>query len=328
MLTPLCTYRGHTKIVSHLAWSLDGTRLASASYDGSVQVWHPLTGEPVQTYSGLQGAIEELAWSPEGHVLVTTEAKGSFQLRDCDTSETLLTVRSTLDAVTEAIWSPDRTRIAFIGTAPVGSHEDTDLVQVVEAQTGKLLHTYAQQVELAERLAWSPDNQWIASTDGEESIQVWEANTGRLRRVYEEHTCSIYVLAWSPDGRWVASGSGDSWGEAEEPDDAVHVWEAAGGDEGWTRSTGYPVYELAWSPDGSRLAAGEGNGWLHAWDAASGHQLAARWQKPPEAQPSGGLLNVYPSSIDALAWSPDGQYLASARGESVVVWSMQEFAPK
>ena len=40
MLTPLLTYRGHTIIVSHLAWSLDGTRLASASADGIVAVCH------------------------------------------------------------------------------------------------------------------------------------------------------------------------------------------------------------------------------------------------------------------------------------------------
>lgn len=44
MLTPLCTYKGHTKRVTHLTWSPDGTRLASASADGIVQVWHPLTG--------------------------------------------------------------------------------------------------------------------------------------------------------------------------------------------------------------------------------------------------------------------------------------------
>ena len=35
----LCTYRGHSGAVATLAWSPDGTRIASASDDKTVQVW-------------------------------------------------------------------------------------------------------------------------------------------------------------------------------------------------------------------------------------------------------------------------------------------------
>jgi WD40 repeat protein len=33
------TYQGHSDYVSAVAWSSDGTRIASASNDGTVQVW-------------------------------------------------------------------------------------------------------------------------------------------------------------------------------------------------------------------------------------------------------------------------------------------------
>src|SRR5919108_436377 len=37
--TPLCTYRGHSHWVFAVAWSPDGTFLASTGGDGTVQVW-------------------------------------------------------------------------------------------------------------------------------------------------------------------------------------------------------------------------------------------------------------------------------------------------
>src|SRR6476661_1056781 len=42
--TDLYTYHGHTRGVNALAWSPDGTRLASSSWDKTVQVWESATG--------------------------------------------------------------------------------------------------------------------------------------------------------------------------------------------------------------------------------------------------------------------------------------------
>jgi WD40 repeat protein len=42
--TTLYIYRGHTNYVFGVAWSPDGERIASASFDGTVQVWDAMTG--------------------------------------------------------------------------------------------------------------------------------------------------------------------------------------------------------------------------------------------------------------------------------------------
>lgn len=66
----VCTYRGHTWSVEAVAWSPNGTRIASGSTDMTVQVWDAATGHHLFTYRGhalgLLNFVEAVAWSPDG----------------------------------------------------------------------------------------------------------------------------------------------------------------------------------------------------------------------------------------------------------------------
>jgi eukaryotic-like serine/threonine-protein kinase len=68
----LYTYRGHIDQVDAVAWSPDGRRIASGSYD--VQVWDAATGGNIFTYRGHSYAVDAVAWSPDGKRI----ASGSF----------------------------------------------------------------------------------------------------------------------------------------------------------------------------------------------------------------------------------------------------------
>ena len=59
------TYRGHTDGVYSLAWSPNGKRLASASFDG-VRVWDASSGLTLLTYKGHIDVVEDVTWSLDG----------------------------------------------------------------------------------------------------------------------------------------------------------------------------------------------------------------------------------------------------------------------
>ena len=65
---------GHSREVQSVAFSPDGSKLASGSVDKTVQVWNMMTGQAEQILEGHSGRIQSVAFSPDGSKL----ASGSY----------------------------------------------------------------------------------------------------------------------------------------------------------------------------------------------------------------------------------------------------------
>jgi WD40 repeat protein len=53
-------------VVTSVAWSPDGTRLATTSNDATVRLWNPTTGHTTATLTGHTDRVTAVAWSPDG----------------------------------------------------------------------------------------------------------------------------------------------------------------------------------------------------------------------------------------------------------------------
>src|SRR5215469_8790733 len=69
VLAVVSAYHGHTSLVYAVAWSPDGTRIASASNDSTVQVWEVRTGHLLVKYLGHVEPVYTVAWSPDGSLI-------------------------------------------------------------------------------------------------------------------------------------------------------------------------------------------------------------------------------------------------------------------
>ena len=140
-------------------------------------------------------------------------------------------------------------------------------------------------------------------------MTVWAARTGQHRFTLKGHTETVNSVAWSPDGQRLASCSEDK---------TLKVWVARTGQvlltlKGHTK----PVTSVAWSPDGKRIVSASGDP-----DPGSGDESVGGEVKVWEARTGQELLNLkHTHWVSSVAWSPDGQRLASASGDKTVkVW--------
>jgi len=73
-------YNGHSGVVNALAWSLNGTRIASGGDDKTVQVWKATTSGHIFTYDGHAAPVTSMVWSPDGTRLASVSYDGVIQV--------------------------------------------------------------------------------------------------------------------------------------------------------------------------------------------------------------------------------------------------------
>jgi eukaryotic-like serine/threonine-protein kinase len=209
--TTLYIYRRHKGEVKAVAWSPDGTRIASGSADKTVQVWDAATGDHVVICSGHNAEVKAVAWSPrDGQRIVSGSLDTTVQVWNATTGSSILTYRGHSQGVRSVAWSPDGTRIA--------SASEDKTVQVWNASTGSTILTYRGHSDKVITVTWSPDGTRIASASFDTTVKVWDAATGRNVYTYTHHSKQVWAVAWSPhDGQRIASGSIDG---------TVRVWQA------------------------------------------------------------------------------------------------------
>src|SRR5947209_3918552 len=124
--TTFYIYRGHSSSVFGVAWSPDGKRIASASLDGTVQVWDDTTGNHALIYRGHAGPVFSAAWSPNGKQIASGGYDKTVQIWDASTGKHVLTYRGHAALVNGVSWSLDGKRIA--------SASDDGTVQIWDAR--------------------------------------------------------------------------------------------------------------------------------------------------------------------------------------------------
>ena len=98
---------GHTSWVSSVAFSPDGTTLASGSWDNTVRLWDVLTGAHEKTFTGHTSWVSSVAFSPDGTTLASGSADDTIQLWDVLTGAHQKTLTGHIDSVYSIAFSPD-----------------------------------------------------------------------------------------------------------------------------------------------------------------------------------------------------------------------------
>ncbi len=287
--------------VFSVAFSPDGTLLASGHADHWIRLWRVADGTLWQSFhhdlTENRRVIFALPWlrvsfSPQGDLLASTSENGTMRLwkmpdgQDAGSGE---------GWATGMVFSPDGRLLAGAGGRVVG---------VLSLERGKMVYLLKGHEKDVNAVAFSPDGKILASGADDATVRLWRVSNGSLLRTLDKGEWIVLSLAFSPDGTLLAAGTGDD----------ISLWRVADGslvrtlkDERIGRGG---VESVAFSPDGTLLAASADSAIL-LWRVADGTLLQ--------------VLEGHQGAVHSLAFSPDGTLLASGSEDGTVrLWGLEE----
>ncbi|GAA1017735.1 hypothetical protein Aple_024870 [Acrocarpospora pleiomorpha] len=289
----------HPLIVHGVAYSPDGSTLASIGGGSAIQLWDAATRRVIGSRSDTDRfSAYGLAFSPRGDLLATSDDRGSIRLW---TVPGLTAIGGPLNhgSSTVPLVAFDRGGATLVTAGRDGAVRTWDVA--ARRPSGKPF-TIPRG---SSAVALSRDGRTLATTVGESaSVQLWDLSTRRR-------------LGAPLSGGRTVEFSGDGKRLAVVGDDGMRVWGVR---------TRRPIGKVlkgpataftqaAFSSDGATLAAAGSDGSIQLWDIATG-------------EPVGNPLRGHTAIVIALAFDPHGGSLASAGADGTSrLWDLSLFRP-
>jgi WD40 repeat protein/DNA-binding SARP family transcriptional activator len=184
-----------------VAYSPDGSMLASGHQDGRVLLWDAETGVQIATLNPASDrlpSVNDLAFSPDGSLLVWASSDGTAKVWDLRADRVIRTFTHA-SSVNGVAFSPDGSMVAtgFRDGAKIWQL-DGDRAIVLAGHQGAVMS-----------VRFSPDGTRVVTSSQDQTIRLWDVETGREVLILRGHTAPVSDIAFSPDGVHLASASYD-----------------------------------------------------------------------------------------------------------------------
>lgn len=283
---------GRRAVTLALAYSPDGSILASGGDDAVVELHDVASGRVIRRLEGHKDAVSCLAFSPDGRTLATGSYDRTAKLWDVASGREKTTLTGHTNWIFAVAFAPDGASLASAG------HDKT--VRLWDAATGRETAALAGHSASVRAIAFAqgPHGIQLASGGSDRLVLIWDLRTRSVRARLAAHKGTVRALAFAPDGTMLASGAED--GE-------VRLWDAASGQER-AALLGHSdmVTCLAFSPRGGMLATGSLDTTIKLWDTSTGRERASLQDR---------------DGISALAFAPLARQMATGGFDgSVRLW--------
>lgn len=265
-----------------VAYSPDGTVLATGDTRGDVQLWDPVSGKLLNTLTEHANWICALAFSSDGQQLASGGMGHVIKLWDPCNGKCLKTLSGHNTGSFSVQFSPDGKHIASSGL--------DGKARLWSTTTGKCLKVFTGHHHALYGVAFHPTAPILATSSQDATVKLWDIKTASCLKTLQGHQDGVRSVAFSPCGQYLVSGGVDQ---------TLRLWSVeAGEDFAVLQGHTGEVYCVVFSSDGRTLASSSDDATVRLWDVETGQ-----------------CKNSFPHPtplIMSVAYSPDGRTVASA----------------
>ena len=291
---------GHEEGVTALAVSADGKTLATGDRGGTVVFWDLDRWRERARRKLARGPVRGLVFSPDGKVAACwTDAPVDLTLLDASAARVLGVLGGLRGEVRGARFTPDGATLAALDVGP-GPDGAPARAAFFPLQGGPSGSTAGPKPVPCDRLAFSRDGRFLATSAGRGAVTLREAADGREVTVFPGYFEAISSIAFTPDGALLAARH----------EGGMTFWDVATGDQS----------VLTEVPGDGRARFAENGARGPAFPLEFDDRAA--WMVDPRAKPEVIELAGDVTGPGAFAFAPAGApwLVAGARFRGTGVW--------
>ena len=283
--------------VNHLAYSPDGSHIATSGNDERVYLWRADSGELLREFPGHRGQPTLVCFSPDGQILASGAADTNVRLWSVASGELLKTFTQHHAAITTLTFHPAGKMVASAssdGEAYLWNRADSEQ------------HWLQGHHGYVTALAFSPDGRTLVSAASDCQLKLWDTGTGRMTKTIETPNYLVTALTFASDSAVVMTAAKNS--------DKLRCWNLNSGQMLAELEAGGNVRYGQIAPEAALLAL------AHNDNSVEVRRLRSNGAGRFSA--SDLLANIKLTACD-LALAPNRDYLACAvAGQAARLWSL------